>query len=208
MKVEVIRKKIVPAELRLTGNECYIEMFKEVRHMLAEYDDNTLLNFEDKTTQKNYEFRIFRRVKDSKVTQVWLKTLTEYKNDKDIQPFDELIIEKVSDGEKEAKFYIDVEKFNSRFELTYSKEKEKFQLQKPLKEKFDDLINNKDINILLGDGNIINLDIKKEEELYTIDNIGDVMIDYDFSPIILQSKYKNFYEIFKSVKSSYKIIQY
>lgn len=183
MKIESVRKKVSLTELGITGNERGIEVYKEIQHMLPKknngIDFSEKIKLEDKTTKIEYEFRIYKRPGSN---QVWIKPWTSYFDsaNKNIQPFDELVIEKVVNDENKVKYYIDVDKYKLRIGLLFKEDKQAFELNKKVQSQLDQLIKHNSINIHSIEGKIIKLDIEKKDDLYYIKNLYDVVKKEEF----------------------------
>ena len=183
MKIESVRKKVSLTELGITGNERGIEVYKEIQHMLPKkengIDFSETIKLEDKTTKIEYEFRIYKRPNSN---QVWIKPWTAYfsSENKNIQPFDELVIEKVVNDKNEVKYYIDVDKYQLRIGLLYKEDEQAFELNKKVQSQLDQLIEGKSINIRSIEGEVIKLDIEKRNDLYFIKNLYKVVKKEEF----------------------------
>lgn len=219
MRVEILRKKLTATELGVAGtNDWYIDIPQDVKDIVKEYKTSDMISFIDKTSKKEYKLRMFRKPDGS---QIWIKLFNQYKKDKDINCADEIILEKNIDNGK-IQFYIEVMKYEKRFELEYVKKQKKFQTYNYVQGNLDELIKTNNINILDFNGeevplNIIKVgsykkrkDAAKENNLYMIYNIDKIIKAYKYEDIIIQLKdrEKNLYEVFNSVKYTYTKIEY
>lgn len=220
MRVEILRKKLTATELGVAGtNDWYIDIPQDVKDIVKEYKTSDMISFIDKTSKKEYILRMFRKTDGS---QIWIKLFNQYKKDKEINCADEIILEKNIDADGNIQFYIDVMKYEKRFELEYIKKQKKFQTYNYVQDNLDELIKTNKINILDCNGeevplNIIKVgsykkrrDAAKENNLYTIDNIDKIIKEYKYEDVIIQLKDrgKKLYEVFNSVKYTYTKIEY
>lgn len=217
MRIEILKKKLTATELGISGtNDWYIDIPQKLTFIFQEFNNKDMIDFIDKTSGKVYTLKLFIKNDNS---QMWLKLFNQYQKEKGLKCSDEIIIEKVNDNEK-VKFYIDIIKYENRYELEYIKKQEKFQTYTHIENKLEELFG--DISIINNEGNKVELNIykdgsykkrrdsAKENALYKIDGIEEIINNYKGENIILQLKdnKQNIYEVFIPVKYSYQVIKY